>query len=219
MSFKHEHIDFPELDAEIVKGVGRVYTTPEGKKYPSVTTIIGAGSDKTWLEEWKQRVGEDEVRKVSAQAARRGTAVHELAEEYLKNNPHYKKGHMPTNIASFSHIRPYLDKYVETVIGLEVPLWTDKLRTAGRVDCIAKWDGVISIVDFKTSKREKNRDDIHTYFMQESAYAYMLFERTGIACPQLVTVMTIDDSAPKVFVEKTRNWLPKFIKLRESVDL
>lgn len=215
--FEHLNLNLPELNAEIVEGIGRLYTTPAGIKYPSVTTIIGAGSDNSWLEEWKARVGEEQVRKISAIAARRGTAVHELAENYLKNDPDYKKGHMPANIASFNYIKPFLDKHITTIAGLEVPLWSDKLRAAGRVDCIAKWDDIWSIVDFKTSKREKSRDDIHTYFMQESAYAYMMFEQTGILCKQLVTVMTIDDSQPKVFVERAKDWLPKFIELREKV--
>lgn len=219
MNFEYdESFQFHELNAEMTK-LGRFYETPSGIKYPSVTTIIGAGSDQSWLEEWKARVGEEEVRRVSGTASRRGTAVHEIAEEYLKNNPDYKKGHMPVNVASFNYIKPYLDKHITKIAGLEVPLWSDKLRTAGRVDCIAKWDGIWSIVDFKTSKREKNRGDIHTYFMQESAYAYMFFERTGIVCKQLVTVMTIDDSHSKVFVERSRDWLPKFIELREGVDL
>ena len=216
--FEHLNLNLPELDAVIVEGIGRLYTTPSGIKYPSVTTVISAGSDNTWLEEWKARVGEEQVRKISAMAARRGTAVHELAENYLKNDPDYKKGHMPANIASFNYIKPFLDKHITTIAGLEVPLWSDKLRVAGRVDCIAKWDGIWSIVDFKTSKREKKRDDIHSYFMQESAYAYMMFEQTGILCKQLVTVMTIDDSQPKVFVERAKDWLPKFIELREKVD-
>ena len=216
--FVHDFVDLPELDAEIVDGIGRLYTTPSGVRYPSITTILSAGSDNSWLEAWKERVGEAEVKRISSIAARRGTAVHELAEQYLRNNPSYKKGHMPANIASFNYIKPFLDKHITTIAGLEVPLWSDKLRAAGRVDCIAKWDGIWSIVDFKTSKREKNRDDIHSYFMQESAYAYMMFERTGILCKQLVTVMTIDDSQPKVFVERAKDWLPKFIELREKVD-
>jgi len=212
-----ETLKFQELNAEMTE-LGRFYETPNGVKYPSVTTIIGAGSDTSWLDEWKARVGEAEVKRISGTAARRGTAVHELAEQYLKNNPDYKKGHMPANIASFNYIKPFLDKHITTIVGLEVPLWSDKLRTAGRVDCIAKWDGVWSIVDFKTSKREKSRDDIHTYFMQESAYSYMFYERTGVVCKNLVTVMTIDDSHPKIFIERAKDWLPKFMELRETVE-
>ena len=60
--FKQEYMEFSELSAEIVEGIGRVYTTPDGNKYPSVTTVLGAGSDQSWLQEWKDRVGEKEAR-------------------------------------------------------------------------------------------------------------------------------------------------------------
>jgi genome maintenance exonuclease 1 len=217
--FDHELLELPELSAEIVEGVGRVYTTPDGNKYPSVTTVLGAASDNSWLEEWKARVGEEEVRKVSAQASRRGTAVHELAEEYLKNNPRYTKGHMPANIATFNQIRPVLDKHVTTIYGLEVPLYSDKLRVAGRVDCLALWENELSIIDFKTSKRVKQRKDISNYFIQASAYAYMIFERTGLLPKQVVIMMMVDDSEPLVFVEKTRDWIEQFIELRKGINL
>lgn len=218
-TFDHDLLELPELSAEIVEGIGRVYTTPEGNKYPSVTTVLGAASDTSWLEAWKARVGEEQVRKVSAQAARRGTAVHELAEEYLKNNPKYTKGHMPANIATFNQIKPILNEHVSTVYGLEVPLYSDKLRVAGRVDCLALWNNELSIIDFKTSKRVKHREDISNYFIQASCYAFMTFERTGLLPKQVVIVMMVDDSEPLVFVEKTRDWIETFIELREKIDL
>lgn len=211
-------LDLQELSSETTEN-GRFYITPEGKKYPSVTTVLGYGSDQTWKEEWIKRVGKEEAERVSKKATARGTAVHEIVEQYLRNNIAYASGHMPSNIASFRYIKPFLDRHVGTIAGLEIPLYSDKLRVAGRVDCIAQWDGIWSIIDFKTSKKEKSRDDIHNYFMQESAYSMMMFERTGIVCKQLVTVMTVDDGKSLVFVEKSRDWLPKFIELREKVAL
>ena len=210
---------FPQLTDKIVEGIGRIYTTPEGNQYPSVTTVIGAGTDKSWLDVWKSRVGEETVRKVSEQASRRGTAVHELAEEYLKNNPAYTKGHMPVNIASFGQIRPILDDHVTRVHGLEVPLYSDKLRVAGRVDCLAEWHGELSIIDFKTSKREKKREDIDGYFTQASAYSYMTFERTGMLPKKIVILMMVDDGEPLVFIERSKDWIEKFISIRNSVDI
>jgi genome maintenance exonuclease 1 len=219
-TFEHlTSLTFPILTDEIVEGTGRIYTTPEGNRYPSVTTVIGAAADKTYLEDWKKRVGEEEARRVSAQATRRGTAVHSLVENYLLNNPTYSKGHMPNNIMSFRKIQPHLDAHLGRIAGLEVPLYSNKLRVAGRVDCIAEWDGVWSIVDFKTSKREKARDDIHDYFIQCSAYSLMMFELTGILCKQSVILMTVDDGHSLVFKESTREWLPKFIEIREKVKL
>jgi hypothetical protein len=218
-TFEHVTLDLPELPAEIVEGIGRLYTTPEGNRYPSVTTVIGKASDKSWLDDWKARVGEEEVRKVSAQAARRGTAVHELAENYLNNDPRYTKGHMPANIATFGQIRPLLEKHVGKIYGLEVPLYSDKLRVAGRVDCLAEYNGILSIIDFKTSKREKKREDISGYFTQASAYSYMTFERTGLLPKQIVIMMMVDDGHPLVFIEKSKDWIEKFIEIRGKVNL
>lgn len=218
-TFEHLELNLPELSAEIIEGIGRLYTTPSGLKYPSVTTVLGKVSDKTWLDEWKARVGEEQVKKVSAQASRRGTAVHEIAEEYLKNNPTYTKGHMPANIATFGQIKPLLNKHITKIYGLEVPLYSDKLRVAGRVDCLAEWDGILSIVDFKTSKREKFREDISDYFIQCAAYSFMTFERTGLLPKQIVIMMMVDDGSPLIFVEKSKDWIEKFIEIRKKVDL
>lgn len=219
MKFKHlPPIELPIITSES-HPEGRFYVTPEGKKYPSVTTILGHGSDNKWLEEWKARVGEEEVKRISGQATRRGTAVHELAEKYMLNDPRYMKGHMPANIASFNYIKPFIDKHIGLIAGLELPLYSDFLRAAGRSDCIAKWDGIWSVVDFKTSKKAKKKEDIGGYFLQCACYAYMFFERTGMPVPQIVIVMTVDDGEPLVFVEKTKDHIHNFIELRNKLSI
>lgn len=217
--FKHvPSLVLPDLSAETSER-GRFYTTPEGKAYPSVTTVLSYSMDKQWLEDWKARVGEEGVKKISTQAARRGTVVHELAEQYMLNNPEWKRGHMPANIMSFEYIRKYLDKHVGLIAGLELPLYSDHLRVAGRSDCIAKWDNEWSIIDFKTSKREKTKQDIQGYFLQASCYAYMFFERTGMVVPKIVILMTVDDGPPLIFEERSRDYIKKFIELRENCPL
>jgi hypothetical protein len=211
-------LHFSELVAETTVN-GRYYTTPDGKKYPSVTTVLSHGSDQTWKEEWIARVGKEEADRISKKATTRGTAVHELIEQYLSNNKEYKKGHMPSNIASFHYIKPFLDKHIGTIIGLEIPLYSDELRVAGRVDCIAKWDDKLSIVDFKTSKKEKTKDEITNYFLQCAMYAYMVFERTGLLPVKMVIVMTVDDGQSLIFEEKSRDWIEKAINLRKSINI
>lgn len=215
----NDDFNFPELSAELVDGKGRFYTTPNGTKYPSVTTILGAGGDNSWLEAWRLRVGDAEVARISGQASRRGTAVHEIAEEYLKNNPQWTKGQMPANVASFKQIKPFIDKSLSEIYGLEIPMYSDTLRTAGRVDVVGIWDGQLSIIDFKTSKRKKYRADISNYFMQCGAYAYMFYEATGLFVPNMVILMMVDDSEPLIFQEKTGKHLKDFIELRNRVEL
>lgn len=217
MNFRHvPELKLPHLTDEMTDR-GRIYITPEGNRYPSVTTVLSAGTDTTWLEKWKARVGAEEVKRVQTRASIRGSAVHELAEHYLKNNPDYKKGHMPSNVQSFNMIRPYLDKHIGLIAGLELPLYSDTLKVAGRADCIAKWDGVWSIVDFKTSKKIKTKENITNYFLQESCYAEMFYERTGMRIPQIVTVMTVDHEDPIIFIEKAENYIDEFKKIRERV--
>jgi hypothetical protein len=207
-----------ELQANIVKKIGRLYTTPDGKKLPSITTVLGATQDKSGLDAWRKRVGEEEANRVMAQASTRGTAVHQLAEDYVNNEEDWSKGAMPANLFTFNTIKPLLDKHLDNVWIQEAPLYSERLAVAGRVDCIAEWDGVLSIIDYKTSRRPKKREYVEGYFIQEAAYAAMFLERTGVPIKQIVTVIAVDDSEPQVFVEKTMDHLPKFVELRKKFE-
>lgn len=219
MNFRHvPKINWPTLVQETLEH-GRWYVTDEGNRYPSVTTVISKGTDTSWLERWKSRVGEEEAKRISKQATRRGSAVHDIAEKYLSNDPNYKKGQTYVNIETFQSIKPHLDKNITLIAGLEKALYSDKLQCAGTVDCIAKWNGVWSIVDFKTSKREKSKEDVFNYMCQEACYAFFFYERFGKVIPQIVTVMAVDDANPIIFIEKTRNYLEEFIKIRKAVDI
>ncbi len=219
MQFNHvNNFVFPEMGVTTTE-LGRYYVTPEGNRYPSVTTVISKGTDQSWKEEWIKRVGKEEAERISKKATIRGESVHEIIEQYLSNNPQYKYGKNPFDIESFNNIKHLLDKHIGDIERLEVPLYSDFLKVAGRVDCIAQWDGVWSIVDFKTSKKQKSKDQVFHYMCQESAYAYMFFERTGKPIPQIVTIITVDDDEPQVYIERSKNYLLHFIKIRENVTM
>lgn len=191
---------------------GRVYETPSGRAYPSVTSVTGL-LGKEAIYEWRKRVGEEEANRISTKAAKRGTRVHALCEDYLNN-----KSVEPDifEIETWNSIVPELLK-IDNVHCLETQLYSDHLRVAGTVDCIAEYNGRLSVIDFKTSKRAKSRDDIHGYFMQTSAYAVMFEERTGIPVDTLVILMTVDEqSEASVFIEKRDNWIGEFVELRET---
>lgn len=196
---------------------GRFYTCPDGSIYPSVTTVLSV-LPKDGIEAWKKRVGEEEAGRILRQAGVRGTAIHDMAEKYLKGE-NWSKGHMPGNIASFKPIQKQLYDFVDDIYYIEAPLYSKFLRTAGRVDLIARYDGIRSIIDFKTSRINKTPEMISNYYMQESAYAVMIEELTGMGIQQLVTIMTSDDSPePLVFIEKRDNWIGKFIEARKLYD-
>lgn len=190
---------------------GRRYETPSGKKYPSVTSVLGL-LGKADIMAWRKRVGEEEANRISSRAARRGTAIHSLCEDYLLNkevNP------TPFDLEVFNSIKPCLNR-IDNVHCLETQLYSDHLQVAGTVDCIAEYNGRLSIIDFKTSKRVKSRDDIHSYFMQTAAYAVMFEERTGIPVDQLVIIMSVDDDEPLIFIEKRDTWIGEFVDLRKD---
>lgn len=215
MNFNHViPPEFQELVTETIDGK-RFYVTPEGKKYPSVTTVSGFATAKN-IKKWRERVGEEAASKISTQASIRGTKVHQLCEDYLNNNINYKEGHMPVNIQAFNSIKPLLDKHINNIIMQECPLYSDYLEVGGRVDCIAEWDGVLSVIDFKTSRKTKKKEWIKGYMMQESAYCVMFEERTKIPIKQIVTVITVDDEEPQVFVEDRDNYIWDFINVRKE---
>jgi hypothetical protein len=204
--FEHVGIDlgYDDLTANTSES-GRLYETPDGKNYPSITTVLSILSNDA-IKAWRQRVGEDEANRVMYRASERGTAVHAIIEDYLNNVDDYRSRYMPNVIENFLSLKPILDTRIGKIYAQEVPLFSHHLKVAGRVDCVAEFDGKISIIDFKTSKRPKSRDKITNYFMQESAYAIMFEERTGMPITQLVTLIAVDNAPPEVYIEHRDNW-------------
>jgi ATP-dependent exoDNAse (exonuclease V) beta subunit len=204
------HHDFSKLK-RIDSPNGRLYETPSGKSYPSVTSVTGLHTAKS-IAEWRRRVGNEEANRISARASSRGTRVHKLCEDYLR------LGEAVPDIFDaemFGSFRELLDR-IDNIHCLETPLWSDHLQVAGTVDCIAEYEGKLSVIDFKTSSRLKNQKDIHNYFMQTSAYAVMFEELTGIPIGRLVILIGVDNENAQVFVEKRDDWVNGFISLREE---
>ena len=168
--FKHKtDLNIPEIKAKTTDGV-RLYETPEGKFYPSITTVL-KNRDKQGLHEWRERVGEDVANYVARKSATRGTQVHHYCEKYLDNGyenkdwNEYKKGRF-LSYCLFSQLKPYLDECIGLVHCQEKALWHDYYKIAGRVDCIAEWDGVLSVIDFKTSTKEREDSWNENYYIQ-----------------------------------------------------
>ena len=211
--FSHKELDlgYNDLVTESSQQSGRVYCTPTGNRYPSITTVLSILSEDG-IREWRARVGEEEANRVSRVASSRGTQVHNIIEKYLRNEEDYLHGASLVAQANFKSIKPIIDSRIGEIWALESPLYSDHLGVAGRCDCIAEWDGVLSIVDWKTSGRIKTKEDIHSYFIQKSAYAIMFEERTGKPIVNLVTAMTVDNEEPLIFKEHRDNWAPKLLE-------
>ena len=207
--FIHEKIDigYSDLVAD-TQPSGRTYIAPDGSKFPSITTVLSILSADA-IAAWRKRVGEEEANKVSHRASTRGTAVHDTIERYLLNEdisdclPHIRQ--------SVENLRPILDEHITKIYGLEVPLYSRYLGVAGRCDCIGVFDGVPSIIDFKTSKRPKTAEKIPNYFAQMAGYAVMWEERTGMPITNTVIIMDVDDHEPIIFREHRDNHIQLLI--------
>ena len=206
-------VSLKEIKAETFPD-GRYYVLEDGTRLPSVTTVLGAMS-KADILAWRKRVGEEEANKISKKASSRGTNVHSICEQYLNNNADYMKKIMPDALEMFQSIKPLLDDNVSDIWYQECALFSKKIGMAGRVDLIAHWNGKLSVIDFKTSKRIKTRDKILSYFWQETAYALMLEEMIGTPIDQIVTLMAVEDSTPLVFIEKTEDHIDGLLQAIE----
>lgn len=204
--FNHTNqFNFIDIEAVTLE-TGRTYDTPLGI-FPSVTTVLGCDPDKDkdkGLQEWRDRVGHEEAAQITKDCAERGTAVHLLAEYYIDNKQLIYKSEISKRM--FKSIRPILNK-INNVIGQEVALYSKILGIAGRVDCIAEYDGVLSIIDYKTSRKEKRKEWIDDYFIQTACYSYMLTEMFGINIEQIVVIIA-NENTPygNVFIENRDNY-------------
>lgn len=204
--FNLDLIELPKLTR--IDGSIRLYETPTGKKYPSVTTVLDKMSDKTALHEWRKRVGEEEANRVSNRASTRGTNIHTMCEKYVLNEEFDTS--MPHNMMIFNQIKRVLDERVDNVRATECTLYSHNLQIAGTCDLVSDFNGDLAIVDYKTSTKLKRKEWIEGYFLQASLYSYMLWEMTGLAAKQIVVVIGVDDSPDaQVFIERPANYIEK----------
>ena len=218
MNFEHKPPlkDLPPLKAK-TSDVGRFYTRLDNNEsYPSITTVLGAQSKKGILE-WKKRVGEDVANHISRQAANRGTHVHNMVEDHLNNleiddKEKYKGAFLPRMM--FNVLKPELSK-INNIRLQEAAMYSTDYTVAGRVDCIAEYDGQLSVIDFKTSTKEKSESWIENYFIQGSAYSVMYKEHFGEDINQIVILITTEQGTTQVFKKNPADYLPK---LKEYVE-
>ena len=212
--FIHNEVSVPELSTKNLNRK-RFYQTPDGKLYPSITTVLQKRK-MAGLMEWRKNVGDDVANYIARTAAHRGTKVHHMCEDFLNNNfdeETHKKNFLPYVL--FGQMKPVLMQKVNNILAQECGLYTDKYRVAGRVDCIAEYNGVKSIIDFKTSRKERNDDWNESYYIQASAYAEMFEERTGIEINQIVILVVTEDGIVQEFVKTKHDYLPLLV---ETID-
>jgi hypothetical protein len=182
---------------------GRTYHTPDGS-YPSLTTILGKTANNPWLEQWKQRVGEEEAARVSKEATDRGTLIHSFAERHFNGESIWEELRThPLDVRQMSRdLISAVEPNVSEIWGQEQILWSNKYRYAGRTDMVGVWKGVPSIIDFKTAKKVKAVNQIRDYFIQCCGYAVAHNAMYGTGINNIVVVITVDGKEPQIF-EKT----------------
>tara|TARA_B100000131_G_scaffold316542_1_gene356782 strand:- start:759 stop:1442 length:684 start_codon:yes stop_codon:yes gene_type:complete len=212
--FSHQNVDLGYSDLESITNLDgkRKYLTPEGNSYPSITTILSS-KDNPAIEAWKKRVGEAEAARISKVATTIGNALHDNSEKYL-NNELTKED--ISNLSTmdkwmFSSFKSLLDR-IDNVIALETALYSDNLKIAGRVDCIAEFDGVPAIIDFKNAKKPKKEEWIEDYFLQATFYSYAFYERTGRLIENIRILVCVRDGQIQVFEKNVKDYVKKLDK-------
>jgi len=202
--------NYNEIPAEI-KNNQRWYTPHEGVQYPSVTTVLGHGP-KPWLKEWRDSMGHEEADIETKRCGVRGEAVHLMAELYLKNEKAPTKDQMGSDIKLFNQIRPILSN-IDNVRAQEIPLYSDTLKLAGRVDVVGDYKGMLSVIDFKTSNNTKYPGMVQDYFLQSTAYAIMYFEMFDIPIVDIVIIIAVERGmAPMVYVKKIDDYVEPLLE-------
>ena len=207
--FSYNKISLPSI-TRISNNGQRYYKTPSGRIYPSVSSVSSFDS-RDDIAEWKERVGEKNAAIISEKASSRGTRIHSLCEEFLKNNDVNPED---DDIEVWDSIVPILCN-IDGIYGLELPLYSDILEVAGTADCIAYYNGKLSVIDFKTSRKPKRLEWIRGYIYQCVMYAVSFMELTGLYIDQVVIIIGVDNNEPQVFVEKVDDWINRVIKCRD----
>ena len=215
--FNHVPVNLPEISAKTTDGV-RLYETPEGNKYPSITTVLST-RNKKGLMEWRNKVGNEVANYVAGKAAARGTKVHHMCEDYLNNMEFnypdkwekHKKTFLPYCI--FQQLKNQALCNIDNIHAQEAGLYSDKYKVAGRVDCVAEYNGKLSIIDFKGSTRQKREQDIENYYLQGTAYAIMWHERTKTPIHEFNIIVASENGAPcEVFSGNPVKYVPKLYR-------
>ena len=226
MSFTFVDDPIVPIDVEPVNKDGvRFYPIPGADKYyPSVTSITSF-KNAAFFAGWRKKIGEDEANRITARATQRGTTFHSITEDYIKGeldlNTYLENN--PLAVRMFQSAKDTLNR-IDNIHCLETFLYSHYLGLAGRVDCIAEFDGELAVIDFKTSTKEKKEDWVEHYFVQETAYAAMFLERTGIEVKKIVTLISVEDGSVQVFqkynlddyLQLLKSYIEEFVRRKNA---
>ena len=212
MAFNFVDIDktkLPQTKGKRIDGM-RFYSI-EGHNYPSVTTVLGYKKGKE-LQKWRESIGEDVAKWEMSRAARRGKSTHNLVEEYIKGETPSERSVLPLGL--FKLLKPYLQQ-IDNVHMLETIMYSKQLTLAGQVDCIAEYNGKLSVIDFKTANKFREEAWVQNYFQQCTAYAIMYEELFGKPIEQIVVLIASEDGTSQAFVKEKKDFVAD---LKETIQ-
>jgi ATP-dependent helicase/DNAse subunit B len=208
MSFiHHNYLGELELDCKTTESI-RLYNLPDGQWVPSITSVTSFYNRQIFVK-WRERVGLEEANRITKRATARGTDFHQVCQDYLENKELNWDDYQLLTKHMFHHAKPYLDK-INNIHAIERTLYSEYLGLAGRVDCIAEYEGELAVIDFKTSEKIKPEAWIENYFVQETFYAAAYYELTGQVVKKLITLMVTPGGEVKVFDKRNKG---DYIKL------
>ena len=176
------------------------YYSIDGKSYPSVTSVLSLLS-KDGIRAWRDSIGHDVADFETRRAATRGIYFHKICENYLynKNISEYRKKILSYGL--FNLVKHEIDR-IDNIHGMEKTLYSHTLKLAGRTDCIAEFDNILSIIDFKSANKAKSPEILENHILQETAYAIMWNELTDIPIEQIVTIVACENGELQTVIEK-----------------
>jgi genome maintenance exonuclease 1 len=202
MSFHHcNYLGDLELEKKEQNGI-RLYHLPDGQWVPSITSVTSFYNRQIFVK-WRERIGLEEANRITKRATARGTDFHQVCQDYLENKELDWNNYQPMTKIMFIHAKPYLDK-INNIHAIERTLYSEYLGLAGRVDCIAEYDGELAVIDFKTSEKIKPEEWIENYFVQETFYAAAYYELTKIVPVKLITIMVTPGGEVKIFDKRNK---------------
>ena len=203
MAFKFIELDktlLPKTKGKRIDGF-RFYNI-DGKNYPSITTVLGIRKSEA-LKGWREKIGESVANWEMGRAARRGKSFHTLVEQYIKGETPSIRDVLPLGL--FKLLKPYIDQ-IDNIHLLEAIMYSKKLTVAGQVDCVAEYNGKLSVIDFKTANKERQEDWIDNYFLQTTAYAHMYEETFGTPIEQIVILIASEDGTTQAFIKNKADY-------------
>ena len=224
----NDKFKYPILE-RVDTDIGRHYLDSNNKAVPSVTTVLsGTSKSKDGLIQWRNRVGEEEADRIIKQSTDIGTAVHEAIENYLNgkswNNFEETHDQLLAQKISNKFIKDGL-KGISDIWGLEVGLVLDNLY-AGTADCVGEYEGIPTLIDFKTAKKIKKREWIEDYFLQGCAYANAHNVMFGTKIEQIVILMVDRNDIFQEFIVRptefnflTRKWKNRLIEFNNKYNV